>query len=156
MHKAQMPFGLALLALVTLATAAQATVVVTYDPSTGNIGFNGNGTLVTSFELKSASSQLIPSGVNPGVISGPFDVLTPAKFFKLVTEGVGSVDIGPILPPGLTCDALLADLSIAGSIKPAGNLHDAPGGVFLCPEPSSAVLGGCGLLCLLGLPRKHA
>jgi hypothetical protein len=83
--------------------------------------------------------------------------MNAGKFFKLVTEGVGAVDVGAILPPGLSADALAAELQVDGSIKPAGKLTAAPGGgpfLYVVPEPSSVALVCCGLLGLLGLRRK--
>jgi hypothetical protein len=138
-------------------TANAATV--TYDAATGAVAYSGNGTLISTLELKSTASQFIPGGVNDGVIAGPFDVMTTAKFFKLVTEGVDGVDIGPILPPGLSAEAIMADIAVDGSIKPSGKLDAAPGGgpflyVVPIPEPSSVALVCCGLLGLLGLRRK--
>jgi hypothetical protein len=171
MHKAQIQFGLALSAIVTFSAVARAgaftstlvpvenAAVLTYDPSTGSIGYNGHGTLISSFELKSINNRFDPALVNAGVISGPFDVLTSAKFFKLVTEGVDAVDIGPILPPGLGPGDVIAELEVDGSIKPSGKLVDAPGGgpyLLWVPEPSSLALVGGGLLGLLALRRSHA
>jgi hypothetical protein len=162
--------ALAALSVCLMATAAQAGtftlsneaavangVVVTYDPGTGNLSYDGNGVLISSLELKSAGGILNPAGANDGVIAGPFDVFTSAKFFKLVTEGVASVDIGPVVPAGMTAEALMADIAVDGSIKPAGKLPDAAGGgpyLYVVPEPSSMALIFCGLLGLLGLRRK--
>jgi hypothetical protein len=172
MRKFQILFSLAVLALVVMTTAAGAgtftrsdnpatpnAATVTYDPATGALGYWGNGTLISTMELKSASSMFIPGGVNDGVISGPFDVMSTAKFFKLATDGVTGVDVGTILPPGLSADAIMADLQVDGSIKPSGKLDAAAGGgpylyVNVVPEPSSVALVCCGLLGLLGLRRK--
>lgn len=172
MRKIQIPFGLALLAMATLSTAAQGGaftltseaavangVVVTYDPGTGNLSYDGNGLMISSMELKSAGGLFDASKVNGGVIAGPFDLINAGKFFKLVTPpGVASVDVGPVLPAGLTAQALMADIEVDGSLVPSGKLPDAAGGgPFLyvaIPEPSSMVLVFCGLLGLLGLRRK--
>jgi hypothetical protein len=94
------------------------------------------------------------SQVNPGVLTFQDWVgVNDVKFFKLVTEGMAGVDIGPVLPGGLTAEFLLADMRVDGSIKPMGKLTAAPGGgpyLYLVPvpEPSSTLLCGCGLLSL--------
>jgi hypothetical protein len=132
-------------------------VVVTYDPASGNVSYNGNGVLVSTMELKSAENLFIPAGVNEGVVTGAFDVMNAGKFFKLVTDGVPSVDVGAILPTGLSADAVLNGIQVDGSIKPSGKLTAAPGGgpyLYVVPEPSSLALVCCGLLGLLGLRRK--
>jgi hypothetical protein len=173
MRKFQIPFGLALLAMATLSTAAQGGaftltsdaavangVVVTYDPGTGNLSYDGNGLMISSMELKSAGGMFDASKVNAGVIAGPFDLINAGKFFKLVTPpGVASVDVGPVLPAGLTADAIVADIEVDGSLVPSGKLPDAAGGgpylyVTVIPEPSSLVLVFGGLLGLLGMRRK--
>jgi hypothetical protein len=156
---------LAIVALAGLTTAAHAgtltpiydpapanSVTLLYDPATGNLSYSGNGTLISTIELKSAGQWFIPANLRPEIQLGPFDVATPAKMFRLITAGTEGEDFGPILPSGLSFDAVLADIAIDGSIKPAGKLHDAPGGgpyLLGIPEPSGLVLACCGLMCLL-------
>jgi hypothetical protein len=163
--------ALAALSVCLMATAAHAGaftlstegavangVVVTYDPGTGNVSYDGNGLSISSLELKSAGGLFDASKVNAGVIAGPFDLINAGKFFKLVTPpGVPSVDVGPVLPPGLAADAIMADIEVDGSLVPSGKLPDAAGGgpyLYVVPEPSSMALIFCGLLGLLGLRRK--
>jgi hypothetical protein len=133
-------------------------VVVTYDPGSGNLSYDGNGIMISSLELKSAGGWFDATKVNSDVISGPFDLINSGKFFKLVTPpGIASVDVGPVLPAGLTAEALLAEIEVDGSLVPIGKLPDAAGGgpyLYVVPEPSSLVLVFCGLLGLLGLRRK--
>ncbi len=134
-------------------------VVVTYDPTDGNVSYDGNGKEITTFELKSASSMLIPAGVNEGIVTGPFDVLNAGKFFTLTTapNQVAAVNIGKVMPAGLTADQIIADASIGGSLYPSGGLDKAEGGgpyLYVVPEPTSLALVCCGLLGLLGLRRK--
>jgi hypothetical protein len=163
-------FMLAALTLTALTTVASAdsltpifdpapanSVSLLYDPSTGNLSYTGNGTLITTMELKSASSLFIPENVSSEIVWGPFDVKTKSKIFRLITAGIEGEDFGPVLPTGLSFDTVLSDIAIDGSIKPAGKLRDAPGGgPYLqgIPEPSSVVLAGLGLLSLLGLRRR--
>jgi hypothetical protein len=131
-------------------------VVVTYDPANGNLSFDGNGVLIVAMEIISSNSLFDLLKANDGVI--PWDPSgIPLKFFKLSVEGIDRVDIGPVLPAGLTSEFLLADLQVDGSIKPSGKLTDAPGGgpyLFVVPEPSSLTLVACGVLGLLRLRVK--
>jgi hypothetical protein len=170
MRKVHIHYGFALLAIVVLATTATAgtfivtdapatpnAATVTYDPATGALGYSGNGTLISTMELKSTGGLFNPAGVNPDVITGAFDVFTSAKFFKLVTEGIPGVEIGAVLPIGLSADAIVADIQVDGSIKPSGKLPAAPGGgpyLHVVPEPSSVAIVCCGLLGLIGLRRR--
>jgi hypothetical protein len=132
-------------------------VVVVYDPGTGNLSVADNGVSITTLELKSAGNLFIPGNIAAGVISPPFDVVSPSKLFKLSTGGFSSVDFGNIVPTGISPEALLADMDVNGSILPSGGLNAAAGGgpyVYVVPEPSSIALIFCGLLGLLGLRRK--
>ena len=123
-------------------------MVLTYDPSDGNLSVNGNGVRLTTLEIKSASEAFIPANANDGVFNPPFDVASPAKLFTLKTEGFATLDFGSVLPPSLTVSSLLADLSVSGSILPSGTLSDAPGGgpYIGIPEPQAAALMLLGLL----------
>ena len=132
-------------------------VVVVYDPGTGNLSVADNGVGITTLELKSAGKLFIPGNINAGIIAPPFDVITTEKLFKLSTGGFNSIDFGPVVPAGISAEALLADMDANGSILPRGGLTDAPGGgpyVYVVPEPSTIALIFCGLLGLLGLRRK--
>jgi hypothetical protein len=103
-------------------------VVVTYDPLSGNVSYSGNGVLVSTMELKSVDPLFLPAGVNDNVVTGPFDVMSNVKFFKLVTEGIGGVDVGAILPMGMSASDVMSKVQVDGSIKPSGKLTAAPGG----------------------------
>jgi hypothetical protein len=130
---------------------------VTYDPANGNLSYAGNGTSITTIELISASNMFIPANLDPGVPRGPFDIFTAGKFFQLITAGTDSVNFGPVLPAGLSCQAIVDDIAADGSIKPSGKLDAAPGGgpyVYCVPEPSSIALVCYGLLGILVLGRK--
>jgi hypothetical protein len=170
MRKVQIILSLTLLALVVLTTAANAGTLapatgpatpnaytLTYDPSNGNLSYAGNGTSITTSELISAGNLFKPEALDAGVVRGPFDVFTANKFFQLITAGTDGQNYGQVVPAGLSADAIIADMSIDGSIKPSGKLPAAAGGgpyLYVVPEPSSLALVCCGLLGLLGLRRK--
>jgi len=171
MRKVQVLFGLALVAIISssvLAGPLQLTtdgnrgnsVVVTYDPASGHVSANGNGVNFTTFEFLSAGSKFIPANIPAGTIAPPFDVGTASKIFKLSAgAGLPTLDLGNSYPSGMTADALLADLTLNGSIAPSGSLESAPGGgpwLYVVPEPSSIALICCGLLGLVGVARKRA
>jgi hypothetical protein len=130
-------------------------VVVIYNPADGNLSVESNGRDMSSVELLSSAGLFDPSKVNEDVLVGPFDLINPGKFFKLVPPpGLASLDIGPILPSGLSADALLADLQIDGSLVAC---HSCNAGAFLymvpVPEPGGLALVACGLLGMLWLRR---
>ncbi|MCA9167395.1 MAG: PEP-CTERM sorting domain-containing protein, partial [Planctomycetales bacterium] len=87
-----------------------------------------------------------------GLVQPPFDVFTPTKYFLLKTDGIGDTDLGNVLPAGLSRDALGADLTVQGSLKPSGGLGIVS--LYLVPEPSSVLLLEFGLLGMLGLRRQ--
>jgi hypothetical protein len=105
-----------------------------YDPASGNVAFYGDGHTLTTLQIVSSQALFLPENVNAGVLSSPFDVFTSAKFFHLNTGGFESIDLGPVLPPGLTFDLLRDDLTFSGSIRPAGLL---PGVDVPVPEPAA-------------------
>jgi hypothetical protein len=155
--------SITLLAFTTLSTEAQgrtftlssepvvpSTLNLTYNPADGNLSYSGGGSLVSAIELLSATGLFDPTKVNSDVISGPFDVFTPAKFFKLVTDGVASVDIGPVFPTGLKADPLLPDLQVDASLKPSGYVGPPwTPYLYIVPEPPSICLTALGLFILL-------
>jgi hypothetical protein len=108
-----------------------------YDPADGNITVYGDGLKLTTLEILSQQSLFRPESAHAGVLSSPFDVFTSSKFFHLHTSGFESLEIGPVLPPGLSFDELRNDLVFSGSIHPAGLL---PGIDALVPEPAGWLL----------------
>jgi hypothetical protein len=127
-------------------------VVVTYNPADGNVSYDSIGWGIREMELRSNASLFDPVNVNQDVIVSPFDVFTPARFFKLAPGGIESVDIRPVLPVGLSTQVLLDDLQIDGGVI-LGSLAELPGGgpdlyVVPIPQPSGLVLTGYRVLYL--------
>jgi hypothetical protein len=162
MHGANNQLSLALLLTIAISSAAEGgafmlttdavvpnAVVVSYDSTDGNLSYDGNGLLITSMWLASEDHLFIVSNVDPEMFSGQYDVVSSAELFKLVgPRGVSGLDLGPVLPIGLTAESLLQDMFVDGSLQPRGHLTDAPAGgpyLYVVPEPST------GLVALLGL-----
>lgn len=125
-----------------------------YDSTSGNLSVEGNGELITTFELVSASNLFRPGGLHPDIIMPPFDVANATKLFKLSTDGFADLDFGPVLDAGLTAEALSADFTLNGSVKPNGSLPSPGLYVHVVPEPASIGLALAGFLGLLCIRRK--
>jgi hypothetical protein len=88
-----------------------------YDPATGNItlttdGCPGQCNSLNGFQLESASG--IFTG-DPAMLpaEGLFSVDTDFEISKLAFFGVASLDLGNVVPPGLSVEFLLSDLVTA-------------------------------------------
>ena len=154
-------FAVAALIFASSSIVNASPVSVIYDPASGNLSLDSPSRSVTTFEAKSAGNLFIPGNVAPGVIAPPFDLITPAKLFKL-SAGAGAytnLNFGTVVKPGLDEAALVADMSVNGSLTPDGsgnNALDAQGlSVVVVPEPTSVALIGFGLLGLLSFRRKR-
>lgn len=139
-------------ALSPSALPVPTSLTVTYDPNSGRvIATAPDGSALTAFELRSESGAFDGSCDN---LSGPFDVCTPSKVFKLDTNGFPSIDFGEILPTGMSGEWLLGDLRADGASKGGG--FATGNGVFLVhadfvPEPmaGSLFLGGALMLACM-------
>src|SRR5690606_37593069 len=135
--------------LVSEPVGQYGTILVTYDPGTGHVRYEAMDHAVTIMELWAASGRFDPTSVHPNVLSGPFDLLTPFKFFKLVNnegEGTRRVDIGPILPLGMSAETLLADISADAVLATEDRSPDLY--LYVVPEPSGFTFS-CGVLMAL-------
>lgn len=111
-------------------------VNLVYDPSTGGMSLDTGGLTLTTLELVSADElwrgEIDPEADFPwpGFGEGApipipfpqFDVYTPGKAFNLVIAGFGNLDPFGAMDPGLTCDAIAADLTANGSLLGGGGL----------------------------------
>lgn len=128
-------------------------ITLIYDANDGNMSVEANSQMISTFELVSASGVL--TGTTPDIVLPPFDVHTPVKFFILKTDGIGDTDFGPIAAAGMG-DELAADLTLNGSILPAGNLGTPNLAVIpVVPEPASFGLAGIAFLGLAAIRRRR-
>jgi hypothetical protein len=143
-------------------------VVMSYDPASGFVHVKANGVNVDGDPLAMATLliesrfHLLDLPVEPYLSlacrPGPpffhcFDGL-PREVFAFFPEGTDELPYGPILPPGLSADWLLADLGVDGTFLRSGRLKAAPGGgpyLYIVPEPTGLLMlvtGFAVLVCL--------
>lgn len=164
--------ALTLLTCVALTAAANAEVSIVYYPTAIDSpawGNNPAGTLIadtsdrtiTTLEIISAGNNFTPATADSSQFSPPFDIINEGKLFKLAAgdAAFSNINFGQAVTAGLSEEALLADMSINGSLTPDGsgnNALDAQGlNVVVVPEPTSVALIGFGLLGLLSFRRKR-
>ena len=146
--------AVALAALVLTNSVVQAQVDILYNPINGNLSLESPARTIAVFEATSAGNLFIPGNIAPGVLTSPFDRITPGLLFKL-SPGAGayhSIDFGNILTRNITLNVIFADLSINGSLTPDGsgnNGLDAGGLGFVMSFPDD----DDGLLDVMELPR---
>ena len=95
---------------------------IVYDAATGQLSIDPPaGQQLTSIHIRSASGLF--SGAIAQNLSGPFDVDTDADIFKATFGfGFGPISLGPVAPPGLTQQQLVADLVVDGSLAAGGGI----------------------------------
>ena len=97
-------------------------VVIDYNSSTGHVRVEANPSALSTLEIKS-DSGLFLGPRHPIFDQNVFNVFHLEKLFILdfsgpefdIGGGINVLDLGEILPPGLTQEALEGDLSIRGS-----------------------------------------
>lgn len=165
MRKAQVLFSVALVllcgsfakaAIPTNATvgagADDGVISLIYDPANGSLSLDAAGKELTALEVLSAGSNF--KGAKPEQVNGLFDVFTPAKFFILKpgTARFGDQNFGAALAPGMSKEAIGADLTVTGALFPQGGLGTVD--LMYVPEPSSMGLLSLGLLGLIRARRN--
>jgi hypothetical protein len=130
---------------------------IIYVPESGRLSATApQGSMLTALEIQSAAGNFTGTSEN---LDGIFDFSSPHKLFKLRTGGFSSLELGPILPTGLTPEAMLTDLTVDGASLGGG--FNVGTGIFLVhpliavPEPGAAslVVLGAGWT-LVGRRRK--
>ena len=110
------------------------------------------GKELTSINITSAGGMF--TGNKPAALDGAFDNFAADNVFKATFGGsFGAISFGNVLPAGLSEDAIAADLSAVGSLAGGGDLGNVD--LVYIPEPSTFILLGLGLACVLALIRRR-
>lgn len=124
-----------------------------YNPLNGNLSVIGDGLQISMLEIVSRDALFVGT-VTPGLIQPPFDVAVPSKLIILRTDGIGSVDFGNILEPGLPLSLLTTSLDVRGFVLPSGEIGNVSFRLSTIPEPSSALLMNSAVLAAIVLRRR--
>ena len=126
-------------------------VSVLYDSQTGRLRLDTHDQFLSSFEIQSKSSALLPDSAEG--LTELFDVQRSDKLFKMIPSGFADVEFGEVLPIGLEQDDLQFDLSFDGSFLQGGAVNDVR--IHVVPEPIQIVASvPLGILALLRLRRR--
>ena len=124
-----------------------------YDTATGELKVDSPaGVDLTSINITSAGSKFI--GDQPPVLDGAFDNFAADNVFKATFGGsFGDISFGNVLPPGLSSQDVVADLTAVGSLAGGGDLGDVD--LVFIPEPSSLMLILLGVIALQFRARQR-
>jgi len=105
--------------------AGDAQTSIVYDSATGTVSIDTpNDVNLTSINVDSASCGFIEANFNAAEFTGSFDTKSTCNFFKATFGGeFGDFTVGDaLMAPGLTADAVVADLTAQGSKAGGGDL----------------------------------
>lgn len=92
-------------------------VTLIYHRDSGEVAVDFGGCRIRVMELTSRRGQLI--GAQPDDLpTSPFNVWEPSKVFVLDQQGLPRLELGKLLPPGLTRQELVDDLELTGEHCP--------------------------------------
>jgi hypothetical protein len=121
--------------------------MVSYDSKTGALRVVTQAAELTALQFDSEQQLFLgDAALN---LDGPFDIDRPDKLFVMKLDGFSQLDLGPVLPPGLSLDAVLGDLTIQGAWLGGGALESTQ--LYVVPEPSGVLLG----LAAISLAWRH-
>ena len=117
-----------------------------YDPGSGELSVDAPaGNELTSINITSDGSLFL--GDKPPVLDGAFDNFAADNIFKATFGGsFGSISFGQVLAPDLQRDALVADLTVVGSLSGGGDL--GPVDLIVVPEPTAILLFLLGIVAI--------
>ncbi|MCA9196530.1 MAG: pentapeptide repeat-containing protein [Planctomycetales bacterium] len=96
-----------------------------YNSTSGMLSLDTGGHLVTVLGFESAAGWFNTDNViTPHFCHGLFDVCQSHKIFNIYPEGFGNIVIGPVLPPDLVAEQIVADMSVEGAFKNGGIIDE--------------------------------
>jgi hypothetical protein len=108
--------------------------------------------LMTTLELRSQSGAFV--GPTPPDLSGPFDQHSAFRILKQDRAGFESIELGPLLAPGLTAEFVRDDILLDVTFLNGHAMSEIE--VIAVPEPAAAAWWAVLALALVGRARRSA
>jgi hypothetical protein len=125
-------------------------VTVSYDSQSGQLHVVTRTAPLTALQMDSAQSLFV--GGTALNLDGPFDVDRPDKLFVMKLDGFSELDLGAVLPRGLSLERVRDDLTIQGAWLGGGALAESQ--VAVVPEPTARRLLALAVLSPAWLRRR--